>query len=181
MTSGGRGARNERVEAPPVAGDAPRARDEQALSDFAERSASLLAGAGFPRMPARVLMMLMISETGGLTARELADRLEASAAAISGAVRYLHTLAMVRRVPQAGSRRDRYELPEHSWYTATLSQNRYYEAFASIVPAGITAAGAPNEPTALRLEEMADFYRFLQRRLPELMEEWVSRRQSSPE
>ncbi|TAM70583.1 MAG: MarR family transcriptional regulator [Microbacteriaceae bacterium] len=148
------------------------ARDEQALNEFAERSASLLAGAGFPRMPARVLMMLMISENGGFTARELADRLEASAAAISGAVRYLHTLAMVRRVSQAGSRRDRYELPQHSWYTKTLTQSRYYEAFSAIVPTGIAAAGAPDDPTALRLQEMAAFYRFLQRRLPELMVEW---------
>ncbi|HEY5224298.1 MAG TPA: helix-turn-helix domain-containing protein [Microbacteriaceae bacterium] len=148
------------------------ARDEPALNEFAERSASLLAGAGFPRMPARVLMMLMISENGGFTARELADRLDASAAAISGAVRYLHTLTMVRRVSQPGSRRDRYELPQHSWYTSTLSQSRYYDAFRAIVPIGIEAAGAPDEPTALRLKEMDAFYQFLQRRLPELMVEW---------
>ncbi|WP_308466856.1 GbsR/MarR family transcriptional regulator [Rathayibacter soli] len=148
------------------------ARDEQALNEFAERSASLLAGAGFPRMPGRVLMMLMISETGGFTARELADRLDASAAAISGAVRYLHTLAMVRRVSQPGSRRDRYELPQHSWYTNTLTQTRYYDAFTAIVPIGIAAAGAPDEPAALRLKEMDDFYKFLRRRLPELLVEW---------
>jgi hypothetical protein len=157
------------------------ARDEQALNDFAERSASLLAGAGFPRMPARVLMMLMVSETGGLTALELADRLEASAAAISGAVRYLHTIAMVRRVSQAGSRRDRYELPQHSWYMASLSQNQYYDAFAALAPLGVAAAGEADSPAAMRISEMADFYRFLQRRLPELMAEWRELRAPRPQ
>ncbi|MDQ6739943.1 MAG: MarR family transcriptional regulator, partial [Actinomycetota bacterium] len=81
------------------------ARDEQALRAAVEQSAAVLASAGFPKMPARVLMSLMVSDDGALTASELAQRLEVSAAGISGAVRYLQTIGIIRRVAQSGSRR----------------------------------------------------------------------------
>src|ERR1700712_2445479 len=97
-------------------------RDERALNDVVERAASILAAAGFPKMPARVLMALTVTETGGLTAVELSEQLGVSAAAISGAVRYLQTVGIARRVSQSGSRRDRYELPEDAWYAALPTQ-----------------------------------------------------------
>ena len=62
-------------------------RDEEAVRGFVERLALLFADWGFPRMAARVLFALMTAEAPGLTATELAQRLDASAAAISGAVR----------------------------------------------------------------------------------------------
>jgi len=75
---------------------------EQRLNDYAERTAALLHRTGFPRMPARVLMALTVAESG-LTAAELAERRDVSAAAISGAVRYLQTLAMIHRFPNPGA------------------------------------------------------------------------------
>lgn len=151
------------------------ARDEQALSDYAERAASLLAGAGFPRMPARVLMALMVAD-GGLTALQLAERLGASAAAISGAVRYLQTVAMVTRVPQQGSRRDLYELPHNAWYSASMSENRLYDAMLALSLPAIDAAGGADSAAGGRIQEMTDFFRFVQRRLPELLAEWDQRK-----
>jgi DNA-binding transcriptional regulator GbsR (MarR family) len=150
-------------------------RDEQALRDYAERSASLLVGAGFPRMPARVLMALMVAETG-LTALQLAERLDASAAAISGAVRYLQTVAMVTRVPQQGSRRDLYELPQNAWYSASMSENRLYDAILSLSLPAIDVAGGADSIAGARIHEMTEFFRFIQRRLPELLAEWDQRK-----
>jgi predicted ArsR family transcriptional regulator len=45
--------------------------------------------AGFPPMPARVFVALLIAEDGRLSAAELAERLRISPAAVSGAVRLL--------------------------------------------------------------------------------------------
>ena len=44
------------------------ARDEQAMNEFVEQSAAAMTEAGFPRMPARVLMALIAAESTGLTA-----------------------------------------------------------------------------------------------------------------
>lgn len=147
------------------------ATDERALTEVLEHSAAVLTAAGFPKMPARVLMALTVTESAGLTAAELADRLGASAAAISGAVRYLQTLGIIRRVSQSDSRRDRYELPS-DWYSSLVKNNAVYGVLADQADAGLAAVGDPASPATARLRDMGGFYRFLQRKLPELIGEW---------
>ncbi|MGN6199383.1 GbsR/MarR family transcriptional regulator [Humibacter sp.] len=151
------------------------ARDEARLSDYAERAAALLTAAGFPRMASRVLFALTVSETG-LTAAELAERLSASAAAISGAVRYLQGFGMVRRVSQPGSRRDVYELPDNPWYSAGLSEDRFYGAMYSLAEGIPEAAGGRDTVAGARIAEMSDFLKYFRKRLPELLDEWVQSR-----
>ena len=152
------------------------AKDEQALHDVVEHTAAILTAAGFPKMPARVLMSLTVSENGGLTAQELSEQLGASAAAISGAVRYLQTLGIIRRLSQSGSRRDRYELPENAWYTALTTESPLYGVLAAQADAGVAAIDDPSSTATDRLAEMARFYRFLEVRMPQLLEEWEAER-----
>ncbi len=76
-----------------------------AVNEFAEQMAATLASAGFPRMSARVLLALMTTESGRATSEELMQRLGVSAAAVSGAVRFLQRLAIVRRLTVPGARR----------------------------------------------------------------------------
>ena len=147
------------------------ARDEAALAEVMEHSAAVLTAAGFPRMPARVLMALTVTETQGLTAAELAEKLDVSPAAISGAVRYLQTLGIIRRLAQTGTRRDRYELPS-DWYALMVRNSPIYGVLADQAEAGLAAVGDPDSPATERLRDMAGFYRFVQGRLPEVMAEW---------
>ena len=56
---------------------------------FVEDFALLLTETGVPRMPARVFACVLADDSGGLTAADLAERLQVSPAAISGAVRWL--------------------------------------------------------------------------------------------
>ena len=62
----------------------------------------MLTAAGMPRMPARVMMALVGSPDEGYTAAELAERLGVSAAAVSGAVRYLSRCASSTALSRAG-------------------------------------------------------------------------------
>ncbi|HWJ40778.1 MAG TPA: MarR family transcriptional regulator, partial [Candidatus Limnocylindrales bacterium] len=66
-------------------------------SGFVERFASVLTESGFPRMPARVFAALLATDSGRLTAAELAALLHVSAAAISGAVSYLVQVNLASR------------------------------------------------------------------------------------
>lgn len=155
------------------------ATDERALAEVREHSAAVLAAAGFPKMPARVMMALTVTESAGLTAADLADRLEASPAAISGAVRYLQTLGIVRRIAQNGSRRDLYQIPS-DWYALMVRNSPVYGVLADQAEAGLLAVGDPESPATERLRDMAGFYRFLQGRLPDLIGEWEDVRASRP-
>ncbi|MFC4244089.1 GbsR/MarR family transcriptional regulator [Gryllotalpicola reticulitermitis] len=153
----------------------PGAHEE--LQQYAEKLAAVFIAAGFPRMAARVLLTVMLSTDAALTAAELQERLGVSAAAVSGAIKYLETLGMVRRRAHRGSRKERYELPEQAWYTATLRQPPFYAEIAGMLPEGITTARrADASDTVARLTEMQQFFEFLRVRLPQLYEEWAAQR-----
>ena len=146
-----------------------------ALPETAEASAAVMTAAGFPKMPARALMALLVSAEGALTAAELSESMGASAAAVSGAVRYLQTVGFVHRVSQPGSRRDRYALPEDAWYVASIRKSPVYGRLADLADA--MARELPEDSAArARVDEMAGFYRFLMARLPALLDEWEEAR-----
>jgi hypothetical protein len=152
------------------------ARDEQAVRRFVERSAMVLEDCGFPRMPGRVLMTLMSAEEDGLTAAELAERLEVSPGAISGAVRYLATAGLVVREPVAGSRRDRYRLPADTWYEASVVQMGWLKVLGDLSGEGVEALGGPTTSAGRRVAEMRDFFLFVRSELPALLDRWEARR-----
>jgi DNA-binding transcriptional ArsR family regulator len=157
-------------------------RDEQGLKAAVDQSAAVLTAAGFPRMPARVLMALLVAEQGGMTASELGDQLGVSAAAISGAVRYLEQIGILHRAPQPGSRRDRWEFLDDAWYTALMAKSPIYGVIADLGDRAADAIGDESAAGAVRAREMARFYRFVDTRMPDLMREWEQLRgQPAPE
>ncbi|MFF5120295.1 MarR family transcriptional regulator [Dactylosporangium aurantiacum] len=148
-------------------------RDEAALRAFVEDMARLLGDWGFPRMAGRVVFTLMASDERSLSAGELADRLGVSAAAISGAVRYLSQIAMVTREHVPGSRRDRYRLVDDSWYEVTVAKMTLLKTLADAAGEGAAAAGGPATPAGARLAGMRDFYNWVQERMPTLLDQWA--------
>jgi DNA-binding transcriptional ArsR family regulator len=148
-------------------------RDEQALREIVEQLGRLLAEWGLPRMAARVIFVLMTADEPSLTAGELAERLGASPAAISGGVRYLTQIHMVARDVVPGSRRDRYRLVDDSWYEVTLEKMTLLTTLADIARSGVDAAGGPGTPAGARLAGMRDFYDFVQEELPAMLDRWA--------
>ncbi|HJP80224.1 MAG TPA: MarR family transcriptional regulator [Pseudonocardiaceae bacterium] len=153
-------------------------RDEEAVQKFVERFASDLSDNGFPRMPARVFAVLLVSESGQLTAAELADALQVSPAAISGAVRYLVLIHFVTRAREAGSRRDVVRVSEHNWMQATLNQDQVYARMEATLREGVAVLGADSAAGA-RVEETRDFFSYLRRELPQVLKRWQAQREQS--
>lgn len=144
---------------------------DEATRRYSEQLAALLDGAGFPRMPARVLMALVTSPDGELTAEQISQTLGISPAAVSGAVRYLRSIQVVRVASLPGTRRRSYTLTP-KWYTITLSRSAMYGELREMVRLLPPAIG-PDTPAGKRVQEMADFYAYLSRRFPEILEEWI--------
>ncbi|MFF5172651.1 GbsR/MarR family transcriptional regulator [Micromonospora sp. NPDC000089] len=148
---------------------------EEEVHLFVERMAMAFADVGFPRMAARVLFAVMAAD-GPLTAAEIGERLGVSAAAVSGAVRYLTQFGMLIREPVKGSRRDRYRMPDNPWYEATITKTVLYKNFIDIADAGVTALDGPGTPGGERVAEMRDFFRFVQDEIDSLGERWRAHR-----
>jgi DNA-binding transcriptional regulator GbsR (MarR family) len=150
-------------------------RNEERVRSFVEQMAMVLADWGFPRMTARVLIVLMSADEERLTAGELAERLAVSPAAISGAVRYLQQFQLIERVPVPGSRSDAYEVPLNAWYTAAIVKGGLYKRLADLSDEGVKALGGDGAG-AERIGEMRDFFLFLDDEVGLLLDRWVQER-----
>ncbi len=152
---------------------------DQARRDFAEHLADVAVASGMPRMPSRALGALLASEHGRLTAAELAEALQASPAAISGAMRYLEQIGMARRTRDPGSRRDHFEVFDHALF---LSYRRGVEqalAWARVFDEGARALGEQT-PAGRRLTENRDLFAYLADEMPKVVDRWYERRGGTP-
>jgi DNA-binding transcriptional regulator GbsR (MarR family) len=145
-------------------------------TEATERLALVLAQGGLQRATARVLAAFMFADEDSVTAPDLADRLGISSGSVSGAIKQLTAVGLIERVPAPGSRREHYRIREGAWATLMSAQNGMVQRMFEAADRGIEAAG-PDSPAARRLEEMRDFYGFMFRELPALVERWHSERE----
>ncbi|HEU4396825.1 MAG TPA: MarR family transcriptional regulator [Actinomycetota bacterium] len=155
------------------------ARDEEAVRRFIERFALDLTEAGMARMPARVFAALLADDDGRLTALELAELLQVSPAAISGAVRYLTQLRMVARGREPGDRRDHYQVSSDMWYEVVARRDQILARWEQDLQDGIKAVG-PDTPAGARLEENRRYFEFLRDEAPRVMARWRELRSADP-
>jgi hypothetical protein len=95
-----------------------------------------------------------------------------SAAAVSGAVRYLVHMGLLAREPDPGSRRDRYRLPDNVWYEASVIKGGLLKSVADLADSGVDALGGTATPSGARIAEMRDFFLFIQVELDDMVAKW---------
>ncbi|MFF8318987.1 helix-turn-helix domain-containing protein [Streptomyces bobili] len=134
-------------------------RDMEAVAAFEETFTTVMMASGMPKMMSRVMSCLTITDSGSLTATELAQRLQVSPASISKAVAFLETQAMVRRERDEG-RRERYIVDDDIWYQAMLASARSTAQIVDIARQGTKVLG-PHTPAAARLENIARYLDFV--------------------
>jgi DNA-binding transcriptional regulator GbsR (MarR family) len=149
---------------------------EHRAIEAAERAAAIMATAGMPRMPARMMMALVAAPDDGYTAADLAERLGVSPAAISGAARYLQQVHFISRRILPGERRERYSLVMSAFYRSTAQNAPVYERSAQELE-NIAREMDENAAARARALEMASFFRFMAERMPSLIHEWAASRE----
>ena len=149
----------------------PGPRESGAVGRFVERFASVLVEAGIPRMPARVFAALLATDSGKLTAAELAERLQASPAAVSGGVRYLIGVGMVSREAEPGSRRHHYRVPDNVWDEVVTGRDRLMARWTSVLREGVELLGQ-DTPAGARLADSVQYFEFVSAELPRVMARW---------
>lgn len=149
--------------------------EDDEVPRFIERFATWLSDAGMGRMPARVFVALLAENSGKLTAGELAGRLQVSPGAVSGAVRYLAQVNLIRKEREPGARRDHYVVHDDTWYQALTRRDEYVARWIDTIGDGIDALG-PDTPAGRRLIETRAFLTFVQRKVPEMLKEWDEHR-----
>lgn len=146
-------------------------RDEQAVLRFIERFSSVFTESGMPRMPARVFVALLATDSGERTAAELAELLRVSPAAISGAVRYLTQISLVSRERETGTRRDLYRVLDDLWYEALFRRDEMLRRMTGPLKEGVSALGAETR-AGRRIAETLMFFEFFHAELPNMLKHW---------
>ena len=153
---------HQRRKAVPGASQVPplaHGRDAEAVHEYEEAFTTLLMQSGLPRMAAAVLTCLYTSDAGSLTAAELVQRLQVSAASVSKAITLLEHVGLVRRDREEG-RRERYSADNDAWYQSMIAAARSNAELAETARQGVSVLGR-DTPAGVRLQNMARFVDFV--------------------
>ncbi|WP_427893621.1 GbsR/MarR family transcriptional regulator [Kribbella sp. GL6] len=147
----------------------------EAVSQFVERFAGVLANSGVPTMSARVMGAMLVSPDGSLTAAELAESLKISQPAVSGAVRQLLQVSFISRERIPGSRKDHYRIREDVFAAILERRNLALSEWESTSRSGAALFPA-DSPVASRLTIAADFFAFIHADMDQMIKNWRAER-----
>jgi DNA-binding transcriptional regulator GbsR (MarR family) len=146
------------------------------LGQAVERLGSVLEDSGVPRMPARVFAYILAEDRHLYTAADLAEGLQVSPAAISGAVRYLTSTRLVVKERRPSGRGDLYRVVDGDvWGTIMTARLPVMDHYV----ASLEKAAAVLEPGSAgraRVEETRDYFAFARDGMADLAERWTARR-----
>ncbi|WP_189313418.1 helix-turn-helix domain-containing protein [Streptomyces brasiliensis] len=137
----------------------PHGRDAEAVREYEETFTTLLMQQGLPKMMARALTCLFVTDAGSLTASELVERLQVSPASVSKAIAFLESQGLIRR-ERDERRRERYLVDDGVWYQSMVAAARANAQLAQTARQGVGVLG-PGTPAAARLENIARFMDFV--------------------
>src|SRR5215469_13915479 len=146
-------------------------RDPVAVRAFIERFTTQLCQAGFPRTPARIFVALLTSDVSRLSAAELGDLLQISAASVSGGVRYLLQVGLVTAEGEPGSRRLHYRQSATVWQDMVRMRDQQFRTFAAELRQGAEVLG-PASPAGARLAGTVRYFEFISREMVGLLARW---------
>jgi DNA-binding transcriptional ArsR family regulator len=156
----------QRRQAAPRGAEAPAqpdGRDPEAVREFEETLTTVFMASGTPKMMARVMACLYATDSGSLTASELAGRLQVSPASVSKSITFLEEQGLVRR-ERAEGRRERYIVDDDIWYQSLVASAQALVQVKEAMRQGVTVLG-PGTPAAARLEGGARFIDFVSENL----------------
>lgn len=151
------------------------------LLRYVERLALVMRESGMPPMPARVFAYVLATDPDRHTAADLAEGLRASPAAISGAVRYLVQVGLLTRDRKLGTHGGLYSLPSDDiWYHMYRTQLDRLRRYQDVAEEGVAIVGA-DTPAGRRLRVTSEFFAFLNKEYPAVMERWRTRDSKPPD
>ncbi len=140
--------------------------------------------AGLPRMAGRILSWLLICDPPHQTMHELTEALQASKSSISTGTRMLIQMGIIERLSIPGQRRDHYRVVPDSWsHMMEEKAKKQFTVLRQLSERGLALLDGASPARRQRLEEMRDYYVFMEREFPLILDHWRSYRsaQHQPE
>ncbi|HEX2145890.1 MAG TPA: MarR family transcriptional regulator [Glycomyces sp.] len=139
---------------------------------FVEDFALTFERLGLVRMTGRVMGWLLIADPPEQTFADIAEVLQASKGSISTALKFLTTARWVDKTSKPGDRKDYYTIRPGVMPDLIKQQSAQYSRFTETLSQGFALFEGPDAPGAERLRDMHDFFAWMEKELPALMERW---------
>ena len=150
------------------------AAEESRRSVFVERMGGALTSAGLARLPSRIFAALLADADGRMTAAEIGTALRVSPASVSGAVRYLDGVGMIRRERETGSRRDVFVVDDDAWRDTLLHADRVYAPMIAELDRALDVMPA-DDPARRRIAISREFMGFVTEEMGSMSQRWQVR------
>lgn len=148
----------------------------QPLADFIERFADHWAAAGASRIEGLIAGYLILDDSDGVSAAELAHRLDISRGSVSTYTRQLVERGFVRRVRKPGVRSHFFVMDDDVWAGFIEAEQQYLHSQRQLAQATLSQVAADGLPWH-RLRNMRDYMEWLiAARLPSEWEQFKQKR-----
>jgi hypothetical protein len=152
--------------------------DRDGLLQAVEQVGAILTEGGMPRMAARVFAYALAEDSDRYTAAEFAEGLQVSPAAVSGAVRYLTATRLLFKDRLPGSRAEVYRVyDQDAWSAITTARLPMLWMWEQAVTDAVHLVG-PDTRGGRRLQETAEFFRFMREETAGMLERWKQHRRT---
>jgi DNA-binding transcriptional regulator GbsR (MarR family) len=146
--------------------------DREARRRYAEEFGLVYSRIGMPPAYGKLLGWMLICDPPVQSSGELADALQLSKGSVSTGMRMLVGAKLARRVARPGQRGHAYELLPDALITATSDAGALWSTLSDLMARGVDLIGDEEAPEAQRLRVARDYFAFIARRVPELLDEF---------
>ncbi|MFG1794813.1 GbsR/MarR family transcriptional regulator [Nocardia sp. NPDC049149] len=145
---------------------------------FVEDFALVLERMGLVRMTGRAAGWLLVSDPPEQTFGQIADALQASKGSISSSLKALVTMRWVDKISKPGDRKDYYSIRPGILPELTRQQSGMYTDLTTMTARGLALFDDPNGDQAARVRDMHEFFVWMGKELPALIDRWYAEQRS---
>ncbi|CAM4517394.1 MarR family transcriptional regulator [Nocardia ninae] len=145
---------------------------------FVEDFALVLERMGLVRMVGRAAGWLLIADPPEQTFGQIADALQASKGSISSALKTLVTMRWVDKMSKPGDRKDYYAIRPGILPELTRQQSGMYSDLTTMTSRGLALFDDPDGDKAARVRDMHEFFVWMGKELPALIDRWYAEHRS---
>ncbi|MEU2040356.1 GbsR/MarR family transcriptional regulator [Nocardia niwae] len=145
---------------------------------FVEDLALVFERMGLVRMVGRTVGWLLICDPPEQTFNQIAEALRASKGSISSALKTLTTMRWVDKTSKPGDRRDYYSVRPGILPELTRQQSGMYDQLTDMTSRGLALFDDPNGADAARVRDMHEFFVWMGKELPALLDRWEAEHRS---
>jgi DNA-binding transcriptional regulator GbsR (MarR family) len=139
---------------------------------FIEDMGLLYEEFSLPPMAGRIIGWLLVSDSPSQSAAELAAVLNASPGSISTNTRILIQMGIVDRIVLPERRGHFYRIRGGAWSELIRAKLAHIQKVRRLAEQGLETFRTESDQVRSRLEDLHDFYAFVERELPALLESW---------